>query len=140
MKQTFTMQGRGAFQGVAEGEALVCAESIQGWAGVEDKTGKIIERGHSQEGQCIDGKILVLPCSKGSNGWSSHFHSAAVAGKIPAGWIFTKIDSRAGVAAAVLKIPTVCDFSGADPCVQIKTGDWVRIDGSTGMVTVTPKN
>lgn len=125
--------------GITEGEALVCPESIQGWAGVDDKTGCIIERGHSKEGACIHGKILVLPCSKGSNGWSSHFHSAAVAGKIPAGWIFTKIDSRAGVASAVLKIPTVCDVLEGDPCLLIRTGDWIRMDGRTGEVTVTPK-
>lgn len=136
-EQTIVMRGRGAYAGIVEGEALVCAESIQGWAGVEDRTGKIIERGHSQEGASIDGKILVLPCSKGSNGWSSHFHSAAVAGKTPAGWIFTKIDSRAGVAAAVLKIPTVCDFEGTDPCMEIKSGDWIKMDGTTGEVRVT---
>ena len=107
MDKKFTIQGRPAMGGVVEGEALVCPESIQGWAGVNDRTGQIIERGHSQEGVCIDGRILVLPCSKGSNGWSSHFHSAAVEGFCPAGWLFTRIDSRAGVAAAVLKIPTI---------------------------------
>ena len=139
MEKKLTIQGRGAFAGVVEGEALVCPESIQGWAGVDDRTGRIIERGHSQEGQCIDGKILVLPCSKGSNGWSSHFHSAAVEGFKPAGWLFTRIDSRAGVAAAVLKIPTICDFSDVDPCQVIHTGDWIRMDGATGVVEITPK-
>lgn len=134
-----TLHGRGAMAGIAEGEALVCPESIQGWAGVDDRTGIIIERGHSHEGQCIAGKVLVLPCSKGSNGWSSHFHSAAVEGFVPAGWLFSKIDSRAGVAAAVLKIPTVCDFGPVDPCREIHTGDWVRMDGATGIVEITHK-
>ena len=139
MDKKFTIQGRPAMGGVVEGEALVCPESIQGWAGVNDRTGQLIERGHSQEGVCIDGRILVLPCSKGSNGWSSHFHSAAVEGFCPAGWLFTRIDSRAGVAAAVLKIPTICDFEGVDPCQVIKTGDWVRMDGATGVVEITRK-
>ncbi len=137
MEKKIIIQGRGAYEGVVEGEALVCPESIQGWAGVDDKTGRIIERGHSQEGQCIDGKILVLPCSKGSNGWSSHFHSAAVENYIPKGWLFTKIDSRVGVAAAVLKIPTICDFEDVDPCAVIHTGDHIRMDGTTGIVEIT---
>ncbi|MEG0091924.1 MAG: DUF126 domain-containing protein [Oscillospiraceae bacterium] len=135
----FEIFGRGAFKGIAQGEALICKESIQGWAGVDDNTGKIIEKGHSQEGQCIQGRILILPCSKGSNGWSCHFHSAMVKGFVPAGWIFTKLDSRAGVASAVLEIPTVCDVDGEILFTKIKTGDWVKIDGDTGIIEVTQK-
>jgi predicted aconitase with swiveling domain len=137
--EAFSLRGRPAYEGVAEGEALVCPESIQGWAGVDDLTGIIIERGHSQRGQSIQGRILVLPGSKGSNGWSGHFHSAAVAGHSPAGWVFTRIDPRSGVAIAVLGIPAVCDIQEADPCAVIHTGDWVKVDGSTGRVEVTPR-
>ena len=36
----------------AEGPALVCPESIQGWAGVSDTTGCIIEEGHPERGSC----------------------------------------------------------------------------------------
>ena len=134
----FKMQGRGAFAGKAEGEALVCPESIQGWAGISDINGQIIEHGHSQRGQSIDRRILVLPCSKGSNGWSCHFNSAMVSGFKPAGWIFTKVDSRAGVAIAVLKVPAVSDLDG-DPCQLIKTGDYVKIDGDSGRIEVFRK-
>ena len=85
--------GRGVYDGVVEAEAMVCPESIQGWAGVEEKTGIIIEKGHSHEGEQIDGKVLIMPCAKGSNGWASHFHSAKVAGHVPAAWVFEKLDS-----------------------------------------------
>ena len=133
-----TIHGRGAYPGTACGEALVCPESIQGWAGVDDHTGCIIEKGHSQEGKCIDGKILVLPCSKGSNGWSCHFHSAMVGGFRPAGWLFSKLDSRAGVAAVVVGVPMVTDFPPeTDLFTLIDTGDWVEINGDTGEVTIT---
>ena len=135
---TFELQGRGAFGGRAEGEALVCPESIQGWAGISDVTGRIIEHGHSQWGRSIDGKILVLPCSKGSNGWSCHFNSAMVSGFKPAGWVFTKVDSRAGVAIAVLKVPALSDLNG-DPCQLIRTGDYVRMDGDSGRIEVIRK-
>lgn len=132
--------GRGAFCGKASGEAVVCPESIQGWSGVSDTTGEIIETGHSQKGINIAGKILVLPCSKGSTGWSGHFHSASVAGFTPAGWLFSKIDSRSGVASAVLGIPTIADFSdNIDLFSLIKTGDFIEMDGETGEVIITSR-
>ncbi|MCL1993872.1 MAG: DUF126 domain-containing protein [Spirochaetes bacterium] len=130
------LKGRGAIKGVVEGSALVCKESIQGWAGVSDITGEIIEHGHTHEGVNIKDRILVLPCTKGSNGWSCHFHSAMIAGFKPAGWVFSKMDSRAGVAAVVLGIPTVVDFTEDDPCDVIRTGDWVKVDGTTGIVEI----
>lgn len=132
--------GRGAFPGKTSGEAIVCPESIQGWSGVSDTTGEIIEAGHSQKGKNVSGKILVLPCSKGSTGWSGHFHSASVAGFTPAGWLFSKIDSRSGVASAVLSIPTIADFpKDVDLFSLIKTGDFVEMDGNTGKVIITSK-
>lgn len=128
--------GRGAYGGVAEGIALVVPDSIQGWAGIDDRTGIIIERDNSHTGECIHGKILVLPCAKGSNGWSSHFHAAKVCGISPVGWIFTKMDSRCGVGATVMKIPTVADFTDVNPCEFIHDGDYVRINGQTGEVEI----
>ncbi len=134
------LKARGAFSGIAEGIALVCPESIQGWSGVSDTTGKIIEKGHSQMGESVHGRILVLPCSKGSNGWSCHFNSAMKSGFKPAGWIFTQMDSRAGVATVVVGSPAVSDFEdGVDPCEIIKSGDRIRIDGTKGTVEFLEK-
>lgn len=59
--KTFTLQGRPAYSGKAEGEAIVCPQSIQGWSGVSDVTGCIIEEGHPEQGKCIKDKILILP-------------------------------------------------------------------------------
>jgi len=96
--------------GIVEGEALVCPKSITGWAGIDPETGIIKEHGNINKGKSIKQKILVLPGSKGSNGWSCYFGAALVAGAAPIGWMFTKIDSSAGVASAVMKIPTIVDF------------------------------
>ena len=114
------LKGRPAYPGRAAGEALVCPHSIQGWAGINEETGCIIE--------------------VGSTGWSGHFHSAAVAGFSPAGWLFSHIDSRCGVAAAALEVPAAADFpADVDIFTAIKTGDWVELDGGTGEVTVIKK-
>ena len=133
------IKGRGAIKGIAEGEAIVCPDSIQGWAGIDDITGIIIEKGHIAQGESIDDKILVIPSSKGSNCWSGHFNSAMINGKKPAGWVVSKIDSRVGVAAVVIGSPMVADFEDIDPCQSIKTGDWVKVNGNTGEVEIIKK-
>jgi predicted aconitase with swiveling domain len=135
--ETITLKGRGVIAGIVEGEALVCPQSITGWGGIDPKSGIIKEYENTNRGRSIKGKILVMPGSKGSNGWSCYFGAARAAGAAPLGWIFTRIDSSSGVATAVLQIPTVVDFEeNQDPCVLIKTGDRVRMDGHTGVVEV----
>ena len=134
------LKGRPAYPGKAVGEAIVCPHSIQGWSGVSDLTGCIIDEGHPEQGKCIKDKILVMPYGQGSTGWSGHFHSAAVAGFSPAGWLFSNMDSRCGVATAALEIPAVADFpEDVDLFALIQTGDLVEVDGSTGEVIVTKK-
>jgi predicted aconitase with swiveling domain len=132
-----TLKGRGVIPGTVEGQALVCPKSITGWGGIDPKTGIIKEHENVNRGKSISGKILVMPGSKGSNGWSVYFGAARVEGTAPLGWVFTRIDSSAGVAAAVLRIPTVVDFpADQDPCVLIKTGDRIRLNGDTGEVDI----
>ena len=134
---TITLTGRGVIAGIVEGEALVCPQSITGWAGIDPRTGIIKEYENVNRGKSIKGKILVMPGSKGSNGWSCYFGAARVSGAAPLGWIFSRIDSSAAVAAAVLRIPRVVDFpKGKDPCVLIASGDRVRLNGQAGEVVI----
>lgn len=133
--------GRGVISGIVEGEALVCPKSITGWGGIDPKTGVIKEFGNINKGRSIKDKILVLPGSKGSNGWSCYFGATRVANTLPKGWLFTKIDSSAGVASAVMNIPTIVDFDpDHDPCIHIATGDWVKLNGDTGQVEILKRN
>lgn len=138
--KTIHMKGRGALPGIAEGPAVVCPDSIAGNSGaLGDTDGVIYEKGNINYGVCIHNAILVVPCAKGSNGFSAHFKGALIAGVRPAGWVATKMDGRLGVAVASMNIPTVSDFEGDDPIHVIRTGDWVKIDGTTGDVTITRK-
>ncbi len=135
---TTTIRGRGAVSGKAEGYAVVCPDSIAGNSGaLGDVDGVIYEKGNVNYGVSIKDKILVVPCAKGSNGFSAHFKGAYIAGVRPAGWISTKVDARLGVALASLNLPAVVDFDGVDPLDVIRTGDYVRIDGDTGEVVIT---
>lgn len=135
--ETFLIKGRGVIPGMVEGEALVCPESITGWGGIDPETGVILDHANKNRGRSINGKILVIPGSKGSNGWSCYFGAARAAGAAPKGWIITRIDSSAGVASAVMRIPTIVDFPlREDPCRLIVSGDWVKMDGSSGLIEV----
>lgn len=134
------MQGRPAMSGVAEGVAIVFPDSIAGNSGaLGDKTGVISERDNPARGMSIIDSILVLPCAKGSNGFSAHFKAAKIAGVCPAGFVISKMDSRLGVTVASLDVPAVADFVGANPVKVIKNGDWVKIDGNTGIIEITRK-
>lgn len=134
------LRGRGVIPGVAEGEAVVCPDSIAGNSGaLGDVDGVIYEKGNVNYGVSIKDKILVVPCAKGSNGFSAHFKGAYIAGVRPAGWISTKVDARLGVALASLNLPAVVDFEEEDPLSVIETGDMVKIDGDRGEVVVIKK-
>ncbi|WP_432663992.1 DUF126 domain-containing protein [Wukongibacter baidiensis] len=134
------LKGRGVIEGIVEGEALVCPNSIAGWGGIDPKTGIIKEFANINRGKSIRDKILVLSGSKGSNGWSCYFGVARAAGTAPKGWIFTKIDSSSGVASAVMQIPTIVDFTEEDdPCKHIKNGDYVKMNGKTGEIEIIKK-
>lgn len=132
------IKGRAAVKGIAEGVAMISKETIQGWAGIDAKTGMVIEKGHPFEGMSIKDSVLILSGGKGSNGWSCHFHAAKVSGIGPAALVFPKIDSRTGAAAAVTGVPVVTDLE-EDPFEIIKIGDWVKVDGTTGIIEITPK-
>ena len=136
--EKITLQGRGVIPGIAEGKALVCPHSITGWNGIDPATGVITDFQNEHRGMSIKGTILVMPGSKGSNGWSCYFGAARAAGSAPAGWMFTRIDSAAGVASSVMNIPTIVDFPAEqDPCALIRTGDWIQMDGAAGTVEIT---
>ncbi len=139
MEDKIILKGRPAYRGVAEGEAMVCPNSIQGWAGVDAHTGRIIEVGNVHEGESYDGKILVVPTSKGSCGWSSQFQGPLDnIGACPAGWVVAYADSKVGVTAVITAKPMVVDFD-VDIFDYIEDGDHVVVDGNEGTVTITKK-
>lgn len=139
--EKIVLQGRGVIPGIVEGQALVCEDSITGWGGIDPETGMIKDYENINRGKSIKDTILIMPGSKGSNGWSCYFGAARVCGNAPKGWVFSKIDSSAAVATAVMQIPTVVDFDKEeDPCKCVKTGDHVRLDGTKGTLEILKKS
>jgi len=129
------IKGRGIVPGIAEGEALVTRETISGWGGINPMTGTVIESRHELKGQSFAGKVLVFPGAKGSSGWSGIFHMAKLRGMAPVAMVFNIMTTKAALGAVVMRTPTVTDCD-VDPLDHIRTGDWVRVDGDAGTISV----
>lgn len=115
--------------GTVEGEALVLAEPLSFWGGIEATTGRVIDRHHPDLGACISGRILVMPGGRGSSSASSVLAEGLRLGTAPAGIVLAEPDPILTVGALVaqelygLSCPiVVCPITG------IATGDRLRID------------
>ena len=134
-----TIRGRCVVPGVAEAEALVTCDPISGWGGVDPRTGTVVETRHELVGQSFAGKVLVFPGAKGSSGWSAQFHVARAMGMAPAAWLFNQMSTKVALGTVVSHAPAMTDFD-QDPLQVIRTGDWVRVDATAGLVTITRRS
>ena len=122
---------RGYAEGEGAGPALVLAEPLRFWGGVDAETGRIIDQSHPDLGRVITGCILVMPGARGSSSSSSVFAESIRRGTGPLGIILSVPDPILTVGALVahslygLRCPVVvCSIDG------ITTGQHVRIQAS----------
>ncbi len=134
-EKTIVLRGRKVVGGIAEGEALVTRDTISGWGGVNPMQGTVIETRHELRGQSFKDKVLVFPGAKGSSGWSVVFHTARLAGTAPKALVFNEMTTKVALGAVVMRVPSVTDLD-RDPLEVIETGDWVVVNGDTGIVEV----
>lgn len=127
--------GRGIVPGVVEAPALVTGEPISGFGGIDVATGTVIEPRHELFGVCFTGRVLVFPGAKGSSGWSGFFQSTRLMGTAPAAMVFDVLTTKAVLGAIVTRVPTVVQALPR-PLETIRTGDLVRVDGESGVVTI----
>lgn len=117
--------------GEAEGTALVLAQELSFWGGVEVETGKIIDHSHPDLGKNVAGSILVMPSGRGSSSSSSVLAEAIRLGTGPLGIVLARPDPILTVASLVaqslydVRCPiTVCAIDG------FATGDRLRISAA----------
>lgn len=132
------IHGRQAYEGKAQGEALVSHDAIGTFGSIDESTGVVTERNHAIYGKCIKDTILVFPYGKGSSAWGRSFHSLRTRGCIPKAMLINQIDSKTALGAVTSRVPTMTDFD-MDPLAFIETGDWVEVDADEGVVIVTKK-
>ena len=87
--------------GTASGDIIHCQEGLSFWGGVDPDTGIIIDTKHPQHGQCISGKITLMPSSRGSCSGSGVLLALALADKAPACLIFSEAEEILTLGALV---------------------------------------
>lgn len=126
------MKGRMISPGKVEAEAIVTAEPLGFYGGIDAKTGIVIEKGHELEGKCVTGKVLVFPCGKGSTVGSYVIYGLGRNGVGPAAIINRETETIVATGAILAGIPCV---DGID-IGKLKTGDRLRVDADAGTVEV----
>ena len=135
------LQAHGCAPGGFEGEVVVSRQPFGFWQGIDPQTGIVIDRRHDLCGVSLRGKAFVFPHGRGSTGTPGIFLEAVRNGCAPAAIVNVKSEPMI-VACALLaeaffrvSIPIV-DGLEADYGTLLRTGDRVRIDGSTGVIEV----
>ena len=127
------LQGRTIYQGEAVGQALVTAQGISFFGGVDPETSVVVERGHELEGQRIAGKVLVFPSGKGSTVGSYTLYRLKHNGLAPAAIINAVCETITAVGCIISEIPCVDQIA----IEQISTGAQIKIEGENVRVEST---
>ncbi len=110
-----------------EAPVLVMREGFSPRYDLDRWSGVISRIGHSAEGECIRGRILVIPTTKGgvAGGWA--FYDLLHKGIAPAGLVFGKLNPVM-VQGAVLAGIAVAEGLPAQALQALRTGETVRLD------------
>ena len=125
-----------------DGTALVLADGLSLWGGMDPATGEIIDVHHPQHGANVAGRILVMPGGRGSSSSASVLAEAVRARTAPRAIVLGEPDLILAIGAAVaeelygVRVPIIV----ADPArlATIRDGDPVQIDGGRWFVAEGP--
>lgn len=101
------LEGRIIFDGEAQGRLLVSGMGISFYGGVDPMTGRVVEKGHDLEGQCVAGRVLVFPTGKGSTVGSYTLYRLKKAGLAPAAIINQECEPITAVGCIIAEIPCI---------------------------------
>jgi predicted aconitase with swiveling domain len=135
------LKGHGVVEGKAEGRAIVAKHAFAFPHGVDPRTGIITDIRHELRGESIANRVFVYPYGRGSTTGDLWMLETARHGKCPAAIINLETDAIT-VAGSVLsfliygrRMPII-EKLNRDPLETIKTSDYVRVDGKTGVVEI----
>ena len=134
----FILKGKPVIEGVAEGKAIVTKERLNFLHDINKETGKIILEGHPLYGQSVKGKILVLPSGVGTVGLSTIIYTLVKNKVGPVGIISQELETSSTFGALLVNLPMVSNLN-KNPVEVIDTGDFVKLDGTKGIVEVIKK-
>lgn len=118
-----------------KGEALVVNDLIAFWAGIDWKSGDIVEVAHSGRGKNVTDKILVFPAGKGGAGETFGYYYLFRNGKAPIGLVCNTVQATTVAGAVICKTPMIYGFD-KDILAMIQTGDTVTINSQKGIIEI----
>ena len=124
------LTGRTIAKGIAKGEILYTDEGISFFGGVDPDTGKVAEKGHPLEGQCITGKILVFPQGKGSTVGSYALYRMKKQGTAPIALVNAECETIVAVGAIISEMPCIDKIDIA----QLKNVKTAKVNGEEGTI------
>ncbi|HYL81674.1 MAG TPA: DUF126 domain-containing protein [Candidatus Acidoferrum sp.] len=137
-------QGHGCAAGEFEGEVVVSNQPFGFWQGMDPQTGIVIDKRHDACGLSVKGRVFVFPFGRGSTGTPGIFLEAVRNGCAPGAIVNVKSEPMivmcALLAEAFFKVSIpIVDGLTVDPAEVLKSGDRVRINGTTGVVEVVAR-
>ena len=121
-----------------EGRALVLAEPLSLWGGMDPATGEVIDAHHPQRGANLAGRVVVMASGRGSSSSASVLAEAVRAGTAPAAIVLGEPDLILAIGAEVgvelygRRVPVV--VLAPDELSAIRDGAVVRV-GPDGIRT-----
>jgi len=121
--------------GKAEGKAVVYKGPFSFLGDLDPDTGKVPAPRHELEGESLANRIFVFTTGKGSTGGAGAAWVAKQNSKAPAAMICLESEPVLSCCVIIAEIPTV-DRPDQDPFELIKTGDYVKVDATRGIIEI----
>jgi hypothetical protein len=113
--------------GAASGAPLRLDEPLSFWGGLDLATGRIVDRWHPQSGASVMGRVMMMPCCRGSSSGSAALAEAIRAGVGPAAILLLERDPIVIVGAMV-----AAELYGRACAVALaRAEDWDRLAAAT---------
>lgn len=92
---------RRVLPGVAAGEVLATGEPLSFWGGIDPATARVMDVRHPLCGREVDGRILMMPTTRGSCTGSGVLLDLALSGRAPAALVFSEPEDVATLGAMI---------------------------------------
>ncbi|KAI5357110.1 putative aconitase X swivel domain, aconitase X catalytic domain-containing protein [Septoria linicola] len=118
------LQGRSLIAGTASGSILFSQTPLSFWGGTDSATGRIVDEHHPLCGESLKGKVLAIPCGRGSCSGSNAILEMMLNGNAPAALVFTEREEilTAGVIVAQVL------FERSIPVLLLGKGDFAKLE------------
>ncbi len=134
------MKAKCIVKGYGEGEAIVLNQSLSIFGQINMLTGELM--GHDVgelRGKCVKGKILFFTHGMAASGTVIAVNEIASNGVAPAAIVQVTYPDTPTVQGCIMSGIPVVSQPDMNPFDHVKTGDWVEVDSTRGIVRVIPK-